>query len=209
MKTYVCKKTDQYITIDGNFNKAEWSGIHGVTLVDTATGEQPKQETTAKMMWNDEFLYIAFYCKDTYINATLTGYNDPLFQEEVVEVFIDDNKDLKTYIELEVNPLNALLHYYIQNDLQDVIYKYARVGKEVKTAVVRDDEKGFWSAEMAVPLKEFTTAPNMPPKPGDKWFFNFYRIDRPKDGNDEYCAWSPTGKLYFHVPQKFGELVFA
>lgn len=43
----------------------------------------------------------------------MKNYNDLLYLEEVVEVFIDDNEDLKTYMEIEVNPLNALLHYVI------------------------------------------------------------------------------------------------
>ncbi len=38
---------------------------------------------------------------------------------------------------------------------------------------------------------------------------NLYRIDRPLDGSDEYTAWQPTGKINYHMPEKFGTLVFA
>jgi hypothetical protein len=36
---------------------------------------------------------------------------------------------------------------------------------------------------------------------------NLYRIDRvPR--LDEHSAWSPTGVLNYHRPEKFGELLF-
>ena len=52
-----------------------------------------------------------------------------------------------------------------------------------------------------------------PPKPGDEWRFNVYRIKRPKGPtrpNDDavYNAWSPTGGPSFHVPAAFGVMAF-
>lgn len=208
MKTYVCKKINGKIKIDGNLDKPEWSQAQEVKLVDTVTGETPMQETGARLLWNDEFLYVAFECKDTYINATLTEYNSPIYNEEVVEIFLDDDRDLKTYIEIEVSPLNTLLHYAVHNNLQGATLTFARVGKTIESAVRRNDEAGIWSVEMAIPFSEFVTAPNNPPKPGDRWLANLYRIDRSEDGKDEYTAWSPTGKVQYHIPEAFGELVF-
>ena len=37
---------------------------------------------------------------------------------------------------------------------------------------------------------------------------NCYRIDRAHD-NDEYSAWSPTGEIQFHMPNRFGYVVFS
>jgi Carbohydrate-binding family 9 len=131
-----------------------------------------------------------------------------LYLEDVVEVFIDDNRDLKTYIEIEVNPLNALLHYYIQNNLVGEIAGFARVNKNVETAVYKPEGKNNWSVEIAIPFSEFVTSKKTPPDSGDVWLVNFYRIDRRNPDEDEYSAWSPTGKIAFHMPEKFGELVF-
>jgi hypothetical protein len=208
MKTYCCTKIKSDLEINGDIEKPEWKDALGVHLVETAEGTVPKQKTVAKMLWSDNYLYISYHCEDSFINATLTGYNDLLYDEEVVEAFIDDNSDLKTYIEINLNPLNALLHYSIFNNLKGYSSSYARVGKKIITAIRRNDEEGFWDAEIAVPLAEFITAPNIPPKDGDKWRINLYRIDRPKDGEDEYSAWSPTGKIAYHIPDKFGEITF-
>lgn len=208
MNEYSCKKINSNIVIDGNIDKPEWNNAYEVYLVDTVTGQSPKQATSIKLLWNNEYLYVAFKCVDSYINAAMTGYNEKIYNEEVVEIFIDDDCDMKTYLEFEVNPLNASLHYAIYNNLSGLFTGYARVEKSISTAVHRDDEAGIWSAELAIPMMEFITAPNTPPLPGDKWRFNLYRIDRPHDGDDEYSAWQPTGALRFHTPEAFGTLVF-
>lgn len=209
MKSYSCKKLNEDFKVDGNINKAQWNGIEELLLGDRKSGETPKQGTKAKIAWTDNFLYVSYHCEDDYIFATMTGYNDKIYEEEVVEIFIDDDSDLKTYIEIEVNPLNALLHYCVHNCLKGRILTFARTEKTIETAVYRDDEKGFWDVEIAIPFNEFYTAPNIPPKPGDKWLMNLYRIDKHKGGGGEYTSWSPIGdSKSFHTPKCFGELVF-
>jgi hypothetical protein len=138
----------------------------------------------------------------------MTEYNDEIYKEEVVEVFLDDNCDLKTYIEIELSPLNTLLHYSAHNSLEGNILLYARKDKKVITAISRDADSCMWSAELAIPFSEFVTAPNTPPKEEDRWLINFYRIKRPASGEDEFTAWSPTIVRRYHTPQKFGEIVF-
>lgn len=204
---YGCLKIDKNLVIDGDLEKPEWKRAEAVALVDTSTGGAVKRKTSVKLLWNDDFLYTAFDCEDDYTCATMTGYNDRLYEEDVVEIFIDDDRDLKTYVEIEVNPLNAVLHYFIQNDLAGRLVSFARIEKTVRSAVLRDEAKGF-AVELAVPFSEFVTAPNRPPVRGDRWLINLYRIDRPETGDVEHSAWSPTGLPRFHVPQSFGELVF-
>ncbi len=208
MENYKCRRTANPIVIDGNLNKPEWEQAQKVSLVETVTGNAPKQKTWSKLLWDDTNLYVAFYCEDDYINAKMTNYNDPIFEEEVVEIFIDDDSDRKTYIEIELSPLNTLLHYFIYNNLEGDIVTFAKVKKTMDCAIYDNREENYWAAEMAIPLHEFVTAANNPPKPGDKWRMNLYRIDRPEDGSGEYSAWQPTGAIQFHSPDKFGVLEF-
>lgn len=204
--TYKCRKTQGNIDIDGKLHKACWNEADEIQLVDNSSGVQALQNTTVKALWNDDFLYVAFSCKDDLLNAYRTQYNDALYQEDVVEVFIDDNNDLKSYVEIEVNPLNALLHYFIYNDLNGKIFSYGRNEKTITTAVAVEGTN--WSVELAIPMKEFATAPHLPPKQGDIWKANFYRIDKKANDTREYTAWSPTGKVNYHIPLKFGDIVF-
>ena len=66
----------------------------------------------------------------------------------------------------------------------------------------------FWNAEYAIPLDQLVGAPNVPPKPGDKWRMNLFRIDSPKDGPTQYYSWSPVLVPSFHTPTRFGWLRF-
>lgn len=207
-KVYLCKRINNKSKINGDFNKVEWSGINTIILCDNTLGEIPKLRTFVKVAYDDDFLYVIFKCEDDYKKALKTKYNDKLYEEDVVEIFIDDNNDLKTYIEIEVNPLNTILHYSINNNLKGNILGYARVEEKINSAIINDGQNGDWSVEIAVPFSEFATPINNPPKVGDKWHMNLYRIDRGQDSTDEYSAWCPTGKTDFHRPEYFGKLVF-
>jgi hypothetical protein len=51
-------------------------------------------------------------------------------------------------------------------------------------------------------------APHIPPREGDAWRMNLYRIDSPEPGRQKFCAWNPTQKIDFHRPWRFGLLMF-
>lgn len=207
-KKYKCKKLNHDVKIDGELDKDEWQQAEEIVLLDAETGMEPRLKTSVKALWNENYIYFAFKCNDDYVKATKTAYNDKVYEEDVVEVFIDDNRDMKTYIEVEANPFNTVLHYSIKNNLKGCFISFARTEKKIISAVSIEETTNEWTTEIAVPLSEFITAENYPPKPGDKWLVNFYRIDRGQDGVDEYSSWGTTGKINFHMPETFGELIF-
>jgi hypothetical protein len=208
MKEYYCRKIENGLSIDGDLSKEQWRAAEAMLLSDTVTGGAPGLATEVRLLWDDHYLYAAFRCQDDAVFATMTAFNDRLYEEDVVELFLDDNCDRTTYIELEVNPLNALLHYSIHNDPRGRRLAYARIENTTRSVVVREDAAGSYSVEMAIPFDEFATSAHIPPEPGDCWYFNAYRIDRHKGESVEYSAWSPTGAPDFHRPEKFGRLVF-
>lgn len=60
---------------------------------------------------------------------------------------------------------------------------------------------------MTVPARVVATAPRLPPRPGDRWRMNLYRVEsRPEPLG---LAWSPTLEGDFHVPAMFGEIIFS
>ena len=63
-----------------------------------------------------------------------------------------------------------------------------------------------WTCEIALPLEDVVTAPNLPPRVGDRWRLNLYRVE--KLPAPALLAWSPTFKDDFHIPSMFGEIVF-
>jgi hypothetical protein len=224
---YECVRIDSEIQLDGSLTDEAWKRAHVVKLLTTDTGQQPKQPTEVRLLWNPQYLYVGFLCHDTDIWGTIREHDGPLYNEEVVEVFIDPDGDLRTYIELEVNPLNALFDAFVLNGKdrrQGIRVLRDWDSERLQHAVSIDGNLKFsppadrkaaakdraWSCEIAIPFKDLLTAPNIPPKVGDVWRMNLYRIDRGKTKReDEYSAWSPTWKIDYHRPQYFGFLRFA
>ena len=153
------------------------------------------------LLWDENYLYVAFDCIDDYIKASMTDYNQLLYEEDVVEIFIDDDGDKKTYLEIEVNPNNAVLHYEIHNKCGYNL-QFARIEQTIISAVKRETGRTFY--EIAIPMGEFIN----PICAGLKCNFNLYRIDRGEDGIDEYTAFSPTGEVNYHRPECFAVIEF-
>jgi len=214
---YDCVWIAEALKVDGLLSEPAWNKAQEVELLLTDTEEKPDNPTKVKLLWNNNYLYIGFFCIDEDIWATIDKHDGDLYTEEVVEVFISADSNLNTYLELEVNPLNALFDASIINAKdknQGISVMRDWDSKDIKHAVKIDGELNSrqgtdtsWTCEIAVPLVDFSTAPNCPPKPGDVWRCNLYRIDHRTD-KSEYSAWSTTGKIDFHIPQRFGYLKF-
>jgi hypothetical protein len=171
----------------------------------------------AKMLWDENTFYIAWVCDDPDIWTTKFAKDGDLWTEEVVEIFIDPNADSKDFLELEVNPANTFVDLKVASPFKgDVTWDI----KGLKTAVTvegtlnkRDDQDTRWTVEVAIPWTGMADIPpgmTGPPADGTTWRVNLYRIDLAKagTGDDEYLAWSPTGKINFHMPDKFGIVRF-
>jgi hypothetical protein len=210
---YICRKISDRIKPDGVLCESVWKDIETIVLVRN-DGERldPAYSTQAQICRDDENLYIRFLCKDPHIWATMKGRNEPLWEEEVVEVFIDPDGDGRNYIELEVNPLNNILALLIPgvgavgNWKENADFELSGL----KTYVSQDGQG--WLANIIIPFRNFKPWASVPPKGRDIWHLNLYRVERPVKQRPQDCiliAWSPTLRDTFHVPQSFGEVVFA
>lgn len=211
---YTCHKIHSPIAIDGKLDEPSWHLAEPISLVCTDTGAAPCFPTTAKMLWDDRFLYVGFCCVDPDIWGTITEHDGPMYDEEVVEVFIDANRDGISYVELEVNPLNVSLDLFAlnRNGRLRTLFDWDSDGWQHAVSIEgylnqRTRKDKSWTVEMAIPLADLATAPHIPPLAGDVWRVNLYRIDRSREG-DEYSAWSPTWAINYHIPSRFGEVVF-
>ena len=217
---YLCNYTATPIAIDGRLDDPAWQQALAVPLLRNQDGAEPRFETTARLLWDDNYLYVGYTCQDSQIYATMAERDDPLWEEEVVEIFVDANRDEIGYVEIEVNPLNALVDLYVLNRSpypMQALFCWDSAGIRHAVSVDgdprrRDTQDRAWSAELALPWEDFLTAPHLPPQAGDVWRMNLYRIDQyqaqPGLGQQELYAWSPTRCETYHVPQRFGEIVF-
>ncbi len=223
LPVYVVPRAAGPVVIDGRLDEPAWAAAPVVELVECSTGASPRLATRARLLYDDHWLYVGFEAVDPHIWGTLTGHDDPIYDEEVVEIFLDPAGKLCAYYELEVSPLDVGFDALILNDAplaggpgrgprfqgftgwDPAGFRHAvRIEGELNAP----GRGRAWSCEMAIRFDELFLAGNVPPRPGDQWRFNLYRIDSDQ-GRLEESAFSPTGLPDFHVPSRFAWLRFA
>jgi hypothetical protein len=210
---YVAKKVRQPPIVDGELSDPAWQGASAVTLVGSYDGRRPSLRTVARIVYDEQALYAAFEVEDVDVWGTLVKRDEPIYNEEVVELFLDANADGRTYNELQVSPNNVHFDAYFPAPRQGMDLTY---DAQMKTAVKvegtlnnpQDRDKG-WNVELRVPFTRLALVPHIPPKPGDRWRFNMYRLEHIQRRHVEGQAFSPLGVGDFHYVPKFGWLVFS
>ena len=85
---YTAYKTSEGIHVDGKLDENVWQNAQAVNL-SAKNGGEPGQATTVRMLWDEHYLYFSWDCVDSHVWSTMTRRDMPLYNEEVVEVFID------------------------------------------------------------------------------------------------------------------------
>jgi hypothetical protein len=203
------------IRVDGDLHKAPWTRLEKIAMVPSHGRAAPAgfQPTTLRVCHDGERSYVAFHGADRAIVATQSGRNAPLYEEDVVEAFLAPSGDVRRYFELETSPRDAWFEARVENPdgrraTMRVDRDWVCAGFEHAVRLLGDATGGdaSWSSEWAIPLASLDAAT---PIAGTRWRANFFRIDQASGG--EYSAWSPTfaDPPDFHLPDHFGELVFA
>ncbi len=177
-----------------------------IPLLDARTAKAPRLSTALRVGLRGRILCVRFDGRDDGVVATYTGHDDPLWKEDVFEVFLAPGADAPTaYYEFEVNPLGALFDALIESPNKG--REGMRIGTEwdcpgFAARVSRKESR--WSASIRIPLDGLCSAGEADPR--RDWRAAFYRIDRGTP--DEFSAWSPTLRdpAEFHVPERFGVL---
>lgn len=215
---YTVKRSVSPMIIDGVLNEESWQKAQEVGDFFLADGTAKASSTThAKMLWDSSSLYLAFECFDTDIIATMTARDDKLWEEEVVEMFFAPYSPEKFgYTELEVSPRGTALDLYVREvrGVMPVALPYhsydlnLRVGTSIRGTLNNSSDKDTsWTVEIAIPLRDIQPV-NLPPiSDGDIWKMNLYRMER--FPVKEFIAWSPTLQNKFHVPSRFGSMMFS
>ena len=174
------------------------------------------QRTEVRLAWDARGLYVRFECADRDAWGTYRRRNDPIYLEEVVEVFLAPGEAApRRYWELEVSPLGTLFDAWIDNPdgrrdtlRADPGWDCPGLRWEVGRGGARED----WWAALALPWSALSPDAGPGGPPPALWRANLYRIERPRDGSPpEFSAWSPTlaDPPDFHRPARFGSLELA
>ncbi len=213
MKEYFIRKIDHPIQLDGTLSDPIWQAAEVAQLVDCVTGNQPKLSTTFKMLYNDSYLYIGYEVEDNEIIANFTERDDPLYEEDVVELFLSPSGNLHYYYEFNFSPNSVIFDAIVLNDdgRENVGRGTLIPWKDWNCEGIKINSaksaNGNWSLTAAIPFRALHLASNKTPESGDIWRANICRIEY-GDGETEYSTWSPTGLVDFHTTERFGKLRF-
>ncbi|MDP6700943.1 MAG: carbohydrate-binding family 9-like protein, partial [Candidatus Latescibacteria bacterium] len=99
------------IAIDGRLDEAAWAAT---PLIDQFSfpwwTAGAKDRTEARLLWDDDHLYVGFTAFDPHISAVLTTRDDPVSRDDCVEIFIaPDTSDVRQYFNFEFNALGTIL----------------------------------------------------------------------------------------------------
>jgi hypothetical protein len=211
---YQVQRAASRIVIDGKLDDKAWSAASTVEFVfpwDSQAGA--KQKTTAKLLWDDDYLYVGYDCEDTDIVALRTDRDDPTYMDDAVELFVNPLPSQTTvYFGLEMNARGVLYDYLMVNSK----YAFKRFNMEGVllasfirgTLNTRGDEDKGWSLEVAIPWKNFEELAK-PPVAGTIWTANLNRWDG-VEPNRRLSMWSNSlqSQPNPHAPARFGQLVF-
>ncbi|MFA6110366.1 MAG: carbohydrate-binding family 9-like protein, partial [Candidatus Latescibacterota bacterium] len=94
------------IVVDGRADEADWKAAPAIDFIfpwDDVT-KVPLQSTVARMLWDQDHLYLLYECVDPYLDAKVTQHDGPVWEEDAVEIFATPNPgNLNAYFGYEMN----------------------------------------------------------------------------------------------------------
>lgn len=215
-KVYEIRRTAGPITIDGKLDEASWRGAASVGDFGFPWPESGEREqTVAKLLWDDENLYVSWYAHDRHISASITQRHGPVSKDDCVEIFLSPNPaKVRNYYTFEINAIGTMLNRARTDwwsgpptwEPEGVRYRTTFHGLPRKEESPQDTH---WIVEAAIPLKNFARdAAHTPPHEGDEWRLNLQRLGGIT--NAQASTWSPlpAGVRTFHTPSAFGLVRF-
>lgn len=202
--------------IDGRLDDPAWAAAPlAGDFVFTWFREGIREQTRARLLWDDTHLYLAFECDDRHITARHTERDGRIPEDDCVELMLmPDPAKPDVYFNLEFNVIGGLLDNFRPHgpnrpraprwDAEGV-----RLAGTYEGTLNDDaDVDRVWRVEVAIPWRNFAAhAPATPPRPGTVLRMNLNRHGGRT--NPQYSQWAQalTPKPSFHTPDRFGHLI--
>lgn len=105
-------RTETAPRVDADPADPAWVGAPLLASLALSPGADPGDAplpTEVRLLWDAQYLYARFTCRQAEIDAPFTGRDRQHYQADVVEVFLDPVGDGRQYFEFEVTPKNQVL----------------------------------------------------------------------------------------------------
>lgn len=217
--SYKVFKTDEFISIDGDWNKKSWQNIEPIHI-NRFMGALPdfKPIVKAKMQYDNENVYIIFQTEDRYIQSLVRSYNGPVSTDACVEFFFSPDSSFPfKYFNLEINASGVSLMRYNDFETKDTdkfevedlkMLDIAHSLPSIIDQVIMDSTT--WTIECRIPFQVLEKYGGVSiPKSGVIWKANLYKTAS-KGLNPHWITWAFVDNKIpnFHLPEFFGTLEF-
>ena len=92
--------------IDGKLDDEAWKKApRSRSFVDLVHGTPTHLDTRAAVLWDDDYLYVAYWIEEPNVQATLTERDAPIYRDNDVELFIAGRDG---YYEFEINSFGTI-----------------------------------------------------------------------------------------------------
>jgi hypothetical protein len=236
-ENYVVRHVVNAPVIDGDINDAVWQQAKWTKDFVDIEGDlkpRPPYKTNVKMLWDDNYLYIAARMEEPQVWATLKNHDDVVYHENDFELFIDPAATTHSYYEIEVNALNTIFDLFLNKPYRNrggglTSWEANGLRSAVKvqgTINNTSDTDEGWTVEMAIPFKAISMGfRSRIPENGTIYRINFSRVQydtkiagghnvKLKDSAgrnlpEHNWSWSPQGEIAMHTPEHWGYLMFS
>ena len=208
------------IVLDGVADEKDWQTAAQFSFASYDGRSTVTRATTARMLWDDQALYLSFDVTDPDPFTLFTERDDPIYDSEATEIFIDADGDMDEYVELQSASNDLHFDAAFTGGARRNMNKAWNSPYETKT---KKTEKGFVS-EWRIPVASLRDVPAGEPKVGAQWKINLFRLERVRTSTEplpaginvkdvkiakhEASAWSPPLSGDFHTLERFGTITF-
>ncbi|MGQ9619771.1 MAG: carbohydrate-binding family 9-like protein [Bacteroidales bacterium] len=216
---YNVQRLGETMIINCDWEKSEWKNAE-IINIDNYLGKIPGFQplTKARLIYDDENLYVIFKVEDCFVRCITTEINGPVWQDSCVELFLSPDVDYpERYFNIEINCGGTPLMSYNIIPRKKVItippedIKMMEISHSLPGIVEPEiKEPVTWIIEYKIPLALLEKYSKVTrPANGVIWRGNFYKIAE-NNSNPHYISWSliESPVADFHLPQFFGILRF-
>ncbi len=218
MRRYLVKRVDVPVPLTNQISGTPWEWAVVLKIEEYPWySSGSKQATEARVLYDDEALYLQYQCRDRHVYSRATRLNGEVWLDSCVEFFASPFPNSgPDYFNFEMNCCGVFLAQFGPNR-QDRAWISESLAQEFTVVAsepgpLRDelpgDERWWVAARLPFDALSRFVGRAVRPDSGTLWRANFYRCGGKTD--PQYACWNrvEVPQPDYHRPDCFGELVF-
>ena len=185
------------VRVDGRLDDDAWAQVPaatGFTQRGPNPGEPASERTEARILYDDDAIYVGMRMHDSHTPTTALGRRDDRVASDYASVVFDSYGDDRTAFQFETNPSGVQRDFLFYDDVRE-----DRSWDAVWSVQTSQDADG-WTAEFRIPLSQLRYAAG----PGEQaWGVQFTREIRRLG---EHATWAPIAVGEDGWVSRFGDL---